>query len=355
MPYLSKFLNVRHSLAVLVLLGIAAPMAPVAAQDAYQPYSSSQTTRSALRDATSLQPDYLMGPGDEIGITVYDYEEFTSDKVILSDGTVILPLIGAVRAAGRSPDQFASELEARLSEYLVNPVATVTLTALRPVTVNVAGEVQRPGPVRLRSLTTKSDNNSAQETPTVTSALIEAGGVTRYADIQQVVVRRATPNGPGAPITVNLWNSIGTDTASPDLLLQDGDSIYIPRLADNATLDRRLIARSSLAPATVRVRVVGEVVNPGEVEVPPNSSISSAVAIAGGPTVDARMSRVQFVRLNDQGAIEQQEIDLRNLTDAFQIQEGDVVIVPKKGSSAFLDLAGRILNPFGSLVRILGL
>lgn len=354
MAYLPRFLNVRPSLMLLILLGVAAPV-PAVAQDAYQPSYSDRTARLAPQNTTVVHPDYIMGPGDGIGITVYEYEEFTAEKVILSDGTVILPLIGAVPAAGRSPDQFARELEARLREYLVNPVTTVTLITLRPVTVNVAGEVQRPGPVRLRSLTTSSNNNSNQETPTVTSALTQAGGVTRYADIQQVILRRAGSNDADAPITVNLWNSIGSDTASPDLVLQDGDSIYIPRLADDATLDRRLIARSSLAPATVRVRVVGEVVNPGEVAVPPNSSISSAVAIAGGPTVDARMSRVQFVRLNDQGVVEQQEIDLRNLTDTYQIQEGDVVIVPKKGSAAFLDGASRVLSPLGSFLRIFGL
>jgi len=337
---------------LLVLLGVAAP---AVAQDVYQPSYSDRAARLAPQTTTVVHPDYLLGPGDGIGITVYEYEEFTAEKVILSDGTVILPLIGAVPAAGRSPDQFARELEVRLREYLVNPVTTVTLTTLRPVTVNVAGEVQRPGPVRLRSLTTSSNNNSNQETPTVTSALIQAGGVTRYADIQQVILRRAGSNNANTPITVNLWNSIGSDTASPDFILQDGDSLYIPRLADNATIDRRLIARSSLAPATVRVRVVGEVVNPGEVAVPPNSSISSAVAIAGGPTVDARMSRVQFVRLNDQGVIEQQELDLRNLTDTYQIQEGDVVIVPKKGSAAFLDGASRLLSPLGSFLRIFGL
>ncbi len=355
MPYLPEFLNVRHSVALLVLLGAASAIAPAVAQDGYQPYASTRTARSAPQNTTVIHPDYIMGPGDGIGITVYDYEEFTANKVILSDGTVILPLIGAVPAAGRSPDQFARELEAQLREYLVNPVATVTLTTLRPVTVNVAGEVQRPGPVRLRSLTTATGNNNAQETPTVTSALIQAGGITRYADIQQVVLRRAGSNNANAPLTVNLWNSIGSDTASPDLVLQDGDSIFIPRLADDATLDRRLIARSSLAPVTVRVRVVGEVVNPGEVDVPPNSSISSAVAIAGGPTVDARMSRVQFVRLNDQGVVEQQEIDLRNLTDTYQIQEGDVVMVPKKGSAVFLDGASRVLSPLGSFLRIFGL
>jgi polysaccharide biosynthesis/export protein len=118
-------------------------------------------------------------------------------------------------------------------------------------------------------------------------------------------------------------------------------------VAGDTTLDRRLVAQSSFAPATVRVRVVGQVTQPGEVAVPPNSSISSAVAIAGGPTSDAQLSRVAFVRLNSEGQIERQILDLRDLTDNYQIQEGDVVYVPKRGSSSLIDTAGRILSPLG--------
>jgi polysaccharide export outer membrane protein len=97
---------------------------------------------------------------------------------------------------------------------------------------------------------------------------------------------------------------------------------------------------------------VGEVNAPGEVQVPPNSSISSAVAIAGGPTEDARLREVAFVRLDESGEISRETIDLRNLTDSYQVQEGDVVIVPKRGSSSLIDLAGRVLSPLNVLLNL---
>lgn len=302
-----------------------------------------------------MNPNYMLGPGDQIAIEVYGYEEYTGQKVVLADGTIQLPLIGSVMANGRTTDQLARDLEARLRAYLVNPVVTVTMTALRPIVVNVAGEVQRPGPVRLRSLTTLENAGGGidAENPTLTTALVQAGGVTRRADIRQVVLRRFDPRGTSQPITINLWDAIGSDNAPPDLIVQDGDTIYVPRLPENETIDRRLIARSSLSPATVRVRVVGQVVQPGEVLVPPDSSLSSAIAIAGGPTEDARLSRVAFVRMSDQGQIESQVLDLRNLVDNYQVQDGDVLIIPKKGSSSFLDFLGRVLNPFDSILNIL--
>jgi polysaccharide biosynthesis/export protein len=94
------------------------------------------------------------------------------------------------------------------------------------------------------------------------------------------------------------------------------------------------------------------VTQPGEVQVPPNSSLSSAVAIAGGPTDDARLREVAFVRLSPAGEIQRQEIDLRNLTDDYQVQDGDVIIVPKRGSASLIDLAGRVFSPLGVLLDL---
>jgi polysaccharide biosynthesis/export protein len=86
--------------------------------------------------------------------------------------------------------------------------------------------------------------------------------------------------------------------------------------------------------------------------VPPNSSISSAVAIAGGPTEDAQLSRVAFVRMSEVGEIQRETLDLRDLTDSYQVQEGDVVIVPKRGSASFIDLAGRVFSPLGVILNL---
>jgi len=355
MPNPCNCWGIARSVAVTLVLGSMIPFPAIAQLPAFtQPGALPSTAPGVIR------PVYILGPGDQIEITVFEYEEFTGPRVILPDGTITLPVIGAVPAAGRTPDTLARELTARLTRFLINPIVTVNLNTLRPILVNVAGQVQRPGPVQLRSLTTTTISNtgstvraSLEGSPTVSSALMEAGGVTKDADIRQIVLRRSLPDGNSSTISLNLWNAIVSENAPEDLILQDGDSIFVPQLAVDDTIDRRLIASSSLAPSTVRVRVVGEVKRPGEVEVTPNSAISSAVAIAGGPTTDARLSKVVFIRLNEQGTVESQEVDLSSLNDNYQVQEGDVVIVPKKNTFSVLDFIGRFASPVNFLFNVL--
>ncbi|HEY9630761.1 MAG TPA: polysaccharide biosynthesis/export family protein [Coleofasciculaceae cyanobacterium] len=346
---LQKFKNNYCSVTLAIVFCTTYSIPAVA-----QPLSPSERLVNPVTERSA----YILGSGDQLNINVFDYSEFTGEKVVLPDGTITMPMIGTVSAAGKTTEQLAQEITSRLSPLLVNPVVTVSLMVLRPVLINVAGEVQRPGPIQLRSLTTTNltvGGNTIEGVPSLSAALIAAGGITQNADIRQVVLRRYSPDDTSPPIIINLWDAISSDHSSIDLIVQDGDSIYVPRLEANATLDRRLMARSSFAPATVRVRVVGEVNNPGEMQVPPNSSFSSAVAIAGGPTEDARMERVGFVRMDENGQIERQTIDLRNLIDNYQVQDGDVIIVPKKNSSSVLDYAGRILSPLGLLFNLLGL
>jgi polysaccharide biosynthesis/export protein len=330
----------------LPIVCLTVPLPVLSQTSAVIPQVSSAQS-STQPSAQADESRYILGPGDQIEITVFGYDEYTGPKTILSDGTITLPVIGVVSVNGRTPEQLAQQLTTQLGAYLIEPVVTVNLSTLRPVVVNVAGEVQRPGPVRLRAVTdaTDGDEQLLAGAPTVSSALMQAGGISQYADIRQVVVRHTLTNGETSSSTINLWDALMFGDVPQDLVLQDGDSIYVPRLTDGEAIDRHVIARSSLSPGTVRVRVVGEVENPGEVQVPPGSSLSSAVAIAGGPTEDARLRRVAFVRMNERGEVERQIVDLRNLTDNYQIQDGDVVIVPRSDASSALDWAGRILNP----------
>lgn len=300
---------------------------------------------------------YVLGAGDQIEVTVLDYKEFTGTKVILSDGTISLPVIGSIVAAGKSSSDLAQELAQQLRPFLKNPVVTIAVTSARPIFITVAGEVQRPGPVQLQSFNPSQPGsyNTPQEIPTISSALIAAGGVTQNADIRQVLLRRVSSTGEATTTTINLWDALWSENAPQNALLRDGDAIVVPKLATGETLDRRLLSRSTLAPKTVRVRVVGEVKSPGEVQVPPNSSISSAIAIAGGPTDKAQLRKVIFVRLREDGKIDRQVINLRNLTDTNQIQEGDVVMVPKSTGSALLDVASQLSNPLGVLGNLFNL
>jgi polysaccharide export outer membrane protein len=321
--------------------------------------SPSAFPRNRLPDSQSAaaSEDYVLGVGDQLDVLVFAYDEFTGARTVLPDGTIIMPMLGHIPVAGKTTSELATELTTRLRAMLVNPVVTVNLLSLRPVVVNVSGEVQRPGTIQLRGSTSGSGDGNEEQTPeqrpTLASALAAAGGITGNADLRQVTLRRYRPDGSATPITVNLWDAIMADSAAPHLVLQDGDSIFVPQLQAGEDIDRRLMARSQFAPTTVRVRVVGEVKAPGEVQVPPNSSISSAVAIAGGPTEDANLRQVTFVRLDEAGEAEPLELDLRNLNDSNQVQDGDVVIVPKRGSASLVDFAGRLLSPLGILLNLL--
>ncbi|MCU0524813.1 MAG: polysaccharide export protein [Elainella sp. Prado103] len=316
--------------------------------------------RSSAEASLSLESvvfplGYALGSGDQVEITVFGYEEYAGTHVILPDGTIALPVLGTVQASGLTPQQLAQSLTIKLQSLLVDPVVTVNLSQLRSVNVTVAGAVQRPGPIRFDRNQNTSNPDEVSEMPVVASALMQAGGVTQNADIRQVTLRRSLPNGEVYETTINLWDAITNGSVLQNFALQDGDSVYVPQLAHADAIDRRLLSRSSFAPETIRVRVVGEVKQPGEILVPPDGSLASAVAIAGGPTADARLSEVVYVHRNESGEIERQIIDLSNLTDDYQIQAGDVVIVPKKNVSSVLDFAARLVGPLGLLLGIPGM
>jgi polysaccharide biosynthesis/export protein len=306
---------------------------------------------------------YYIGPGDELRITVIGYPEYTGAQNVLSDGTIALPLIGNITAADRTPAQLTQDLTTQLNKILVNPAVSVIVSTQRPVTVNVAGAVQRPGPVQLKNLRVGGDLTQSPtaagvvslQRPTVTAALLEAGGVSREADLRLVTLKRYSPNRSLPPVTINLWDTITADAPARDLTLQDGDTLFIPKLAADDRLDKTLLAKSSFAPRTVRVKVVGEVKKPGEIPVPPDSTLSSAIAIAGGPTDKARMKEVTFVRRLPDGKLVERQLDLDKLTDDIQVEDGDVLYVPLTPGDKALGVANQVVSPLGLILRLFGI
>lgn len=345
------------SLSVLsVIVGTSVSAAP--SQDTGSDFSTlpNFTLPTPPQTPAPGLPEYLLGPGDQIDVRVYGYDEYTGPLTILPDGTVSLAVIGRVVVTGLTVDQFAKAVKLRLDPLLVNPVVEIKLLQLRPVLVMVSGEVQRPGPTQLRGLTptSPSGSNSGQSNsvPTLSEAIALAGGVTRNADLKNIMLKRLNTSGQYDTQTINLWEAVQASTPS-NLLLRDGDIISIPKAEALSTDDQRSLARSSFAPETVKVRVVGEVKKPGEVEVSPQSTLSSAIATAGGPTDKADLKKVAFVRLQEDGKAESQELNLEKLADTIQVQDGDVLIIDKKKRSKILDLGTSIASPLGSLGNLL--
>ena len=338
----------------------------ISEQQWLNPIRSAATSSEGAVPSPLSNRSYVLGAGDQIFINVFGYEEFTGTWIVLPDGTITLPLLGSIVVTGQTPDALSQYLTQRLNEHLVDPVVTVAPSVLRPVIVNVAGEVHRPGPLQLRSLSAVNPTvtvntvssraeSSLEAVPTLSSALVEAGGITLDADIRSVVVTRRRPGQEPESTTINLWNSIWSDDMPEDLILQDGDAIFVPTLENDTDINRRLLVQSNYAPESIVVRVMGEVKRPGEVNVSPTSSISGAIASAGGHTTDGRLRHVALVRLNEDGSIFQEELDLRDLNDEGQIQQGDVIYVPQQNSSGILDFGARLLSPINTILGFLRL
>ena len=100
----------------------------------------------------SLQPfpplaagAYRLGPGDQVGITLFGEQQLSGAFAVSDSGHIALPLVGNVHAAGLTPDQLAAAIEARLKSAGLyrDPRVAVEVTGYRPVFI--LGEVAKPG------------------------------------------------------------------------------------------------------------------------------------------------------------------------------------------------------------------
>lgn len=229
-----------------------------------------------------------------------------------------------------------------------------------PLNIVVVGEVFRPGTHTLNA------ENNEQQIPTVTQAIKSAGGITSLADIRNIEVRRLTRTGEEKVIAVDLWQLLQSGDVREDVVLQEGDTIAIPKATALNPAESAALAAASFAPETIQVYVVGEVAEPGAIEVAPNTALNQALLAAGGFTSRADYGDVELVRLNPNGTVTKQAIRV-NLEQGIDdgsnppLLQNDVVVVRRSGIAQFADTVGEILSPLRdflpiiSILRLVGL
>ncbi len=293
-----------------------------------------------------------------------------SQDLGLRDGdTIIVPTATAV-----SPED---------ASFLAD--TTVAADPSRPLNIAVVGEVERPGPY---TVTVEARTGQAGEVgeavgigsaglggggsaevsagasggrTTVTRAIQTAGGIKPQANIRQIEVRRPTRSGAPQVINVDLFRLLQQGDITQDVTLAQGDTVFVPTA--NAALsatDRDLVSRASVSPATMQVNVVGEVKEPGLVQLQPNSPLNEAVLAAGGfDKQRARQSTVQLVRLNPDGTVSKRTLPVDfasgiNSENNPILQNDDVVIVGRSALAVASDTVSTILAPVGAVFRIFG-
>ncbi len=295
--------------------------------------------------ASVVQSAYTLGAGDVVRVDIFRVPDYSGESQVLVDGTLNLPLVGKVSVSGLSLEESAATVSRRYAQYLKRPLTTVSLVSRRPLQVGIAGEVSRPG-----SYTVEQGNTQFSRL----SQLIEtAGGITQSADLSQVAVRRTAANGSQQIVMVDLWDLVETGNLNQDLVLRDGDSVFIPTTLvplENAAL----LADASFSSDVnqpINVAIIGEVYRPGPYTLQNGvakenggttnsttgntpTTVTRAIQVAGGIKPQANVRKVQVVRPTRSGSSQVFEVDLWKLLEAGDLkqdailQEGDTVFVP---------------------------
>lgn len=164
--------------------------------------------------------DYVIGPGDALSVFVYRSPELSMSVPVRPDGRISLPLVADIAAAGRTPVQLASEIEDRLREYVREPNVTVMVTNFVGPTsrlVRIVGEAAQPRSIPFR------------EGMTVLDALIESGGLTRFAAGNRARLIRREGEGPQQVINVRLADLLRDGDFTQDIPMRPGDTLVIPQ------------------------------------------------------------------------------------------------------------------------------
>jgi len=118
---------------------------------------------------------YPVRPKDQLTLRVFNEPDISQDELRVDDvGMIHIPLIGSLKAEGRSVDELSSEIASRLAtRYIKNPQVAVSVKQPAPSFVSVEGEVEKPGVYEIDGRTTLLAALARAESPTATAKLNE--------------------------------------------------------------------------------------------------------------------------------------------------------------------------------------
>lgn len=174
---------------------------PAIAQDMARPDSQSKS--------------YLIQPGDLLEISAWREEQLERDVVVQPDGMISFPLVGVLRAAGRTVGDLQVSVAERLSRYMPDPVITVSIKEIRGNRIYILGQVQKPGQFIMNP------------TIDVMQALALAGGTTPFAELNDIKILRRS--GKGQTLIAFRYSDVERGrNLEQNIILQSGDVIIVP-------------------------------------------------------------------------------------------------------------------------------
>jgi polysaccharide export outer membrane protein len=161
---------------------------------------------------------YVIGPLDNIVITVWRNPELSVTTQVRPDGRISSPLVTDLLAIGKTPPELAHDIEGELSKYIRDAVVTVTVNGFQgPFNeqIRVVGEAAKPQAIPYR------------QSMTLLDVMIQVGGLTDFADGNSAILVRGAENG--KQYRVRLRDLVKRGDISANVDVAPGDVLIIPQ------------------------------------------------------------------------------------------------------------------------------
>ncbi|HWO27018.1 MAG TPA: polysaccharide biosynthesis/export family protein [Kofleriaceae bacterium] len=165
--------------------------------------------------------ELVLGVGDVVAVNVWENKEFNTEATIRPDGTITMPLIGDLKAAGETPTSLKRQIKTQLADYVKSTpgteLVTIAVKAWRSYKFTIEGEVGRPGVYTSDGFVTVAD------------ALAMAGGVSRFAKQSEIKIFRVDPESKKIrTIPVDYGKITSGKRLDMNIWLLAGDTISVP-------------------------------------------------------------------------------------------------------------------------------
>lgn len=304
---------------------------------------------SELPTAQGLEPAsvtarsyvYRVGPGDVLSIVVWNHPELTnpygttggnltqSGIEVRQDGTIYFPFAGIVRVSGMTVEEIRQIITRKITPYIADPQVAVRVLVYRAHKVYVTGYVNKPGIQYLddQPLTVMDAINNA-------GGLMDATTQARYSANHLVAILTRH----GKKYLIDLKALYSENAASSNVLLQDGDTLYVPDDWSNQVFVMGAVKTPQALPMNQGRMTLAEALSDvGSVD-PLAANSERIFVIRGVEKTEGKGKPPHIVpvvyHLNASSA------DALLLADQFQLHPRDVVFVSTKGSVRF----NRVIN-----------
>jgi polysaccharide biosynthesis/export protein len=275
-----------------------------------------ETSRPPIVNLNRVSDDYRVGPGDILAIQVIEHRDLNHSLRVSQAGEISVPMVGAVRVAGKSTFEIEDLLARLLNEkgFVLQAEVVVGVTQYQSKPVYVWGAVANPGEFIMT------------QDLSVVDAILLAGGLQFHAADEALVYRRPvgaqSPAATAAPgegsevVTVDLKPLKEGRFPDGTLRLQPGDVLTVPEQRLNPFY------------------VVGDVLDPRNFFYAPGKTLTASQAIswAQGPGPSAKLSKGILVRFDEQGRRQEIKVDyaaiLSGRQEDFTIQPHDIIFIP---------------------------